>query len=929
MEKKRKRNRIIKIVTFSAIIAATFVFPASVYALDNPITTFLSEAGTDILRAIMVLISGALSALIAALGAFLSLMVNILQDIARYSDFGSQEQVIEGWKIVRDVVNSFFIVVLIIIALATIIRFPKEFDFRQTLPKFIVAAVLVNFSRTIALFGINFSSVIMRSFLDAIGSAMPAFLLGLRAPAYTAMSSASVGTLASVVNVEKSVYDYGALLVAQGFSVGILLLANFALAMFVIILVIRILALWILLILSPAAFFLLGVPGKGKEYFAKWKDQYFQQLIIGPVMTFFMYLIIFFFINNISADSPYGIEVTNKTGKGALATLISDSSQFVAFIIGIGLMFVTLEVLRQIDGKVVGFAQGLTNRGVGLLKRAARGIGRAGYGAVRVADDLAYSKNIPFLPTIRGAENIIKSAREGLAGKRQGLIEEGQARRTAKAQQLEGGSAGIRGLLYNMSAGNSEAVKQLNLLSGKSSLRARLGFTTGGIQDRSAARLDRDLDTVGKQNTARAELIGVGDKIGDDLGLMNLSSVGDLSAELANRQSDLANAEAANTRADELDADYARYQQLGELASEPGGATSEQEAEFNALAEKYATEGGGNRLSEYEEFQELQQIEDASGDQIARFQELAGEFDRPAAADVSALKQRVANAESLQQAVSSGDFAAGDIAEGAPISEVLAQVKEKQAAGKEAEKKILSELGSRRQRVTQAQSGLRQQLRERGKKYRDTAYEKDEKYGIEYISANAQGNFNASAIPEFSEDLLKAADQGALDDVLLQINPEYTMDDAGIAKFVADMKDPKKGGMQEQQALDLLNRLQGRNWKDKKAVQTGFVSMSTGGKFQLNPNRSKDIASLVSSNVKEVLLKGKKDAIAVKTDGKYQKIHPAALEGLKKEAKTVDLIIKDDRAIQSMDSVVRKLLLDQASEIGLAPASISKLESLQ
>jgi len=49
----------------------------------------------------------------------------------------------QGWGIVRDVANLGFVLVIIVIALATILR-RQEYGFKKLLPKLIAAAILVN-----------------------------------------------------------------------------------------------------------------------------------------------------------------------------------------------------------------------------------------------------------------------------------------------------------------------------------------------------------------------------------------------------------------------------------------------------------------------------------------------------------------------------------------------------------------------------------------------------------------------------------------------------------------------------------------------------------------------------------------------------------------------------------------------------------------
>ena len=79
---------------------------------------------------------------------FFSYLVNLLigtmVEVVAYNDFNI-DMVKSGWSIVRDVANNFFIIILLVIALGNILRV-SQYN-RQLLPKLLVMAVLINFSK--------------------------------------------------------------------------------------------------------------------------------------------------------------------------------------------------------------------------------------------------------------------------------------------------------------------------------------------------------------------------------------------------------------------------------------------------------------------------------------------------------------------------------------------------------------------------------------------------------------------------------------------------------------------------------------------------------------------------------------------------------------------------------------------------------------
>ncbi|MBI2003795.1 MAG: hypothetical protein HYS78_02360 [Parcubacteria group bacterium] len=73
------------------------------------------------------------------------------------------------WEILRDFVNVFFILVLLIIAFATIFNKPTGYTAKDLLPKLIIAALLINFSLVIAAWAIELLWVPATVFLKPIG----------------------------------------------------------------------------------------------------------------------------------------------------------------------------------------------------------------------------------------------------------------------------------------------------------------------------------------------------------------------------------------------------------------------------------------------------------------------------------------------------------------------------------------------------------------------------------------------------------------------------------------------------------------------------------------------------------------------------------------------------------------------------------------
>src|SRR3989338_1860877 len=70
-----------------------------------------------------------------------------------------------GWTVSRDIANLGFVLAIILIAFATILRF-ENYGMKKALSKLIIAALLINFSLVIAGVFMDFSGVLTNFFID-------------------------------------------------------------------------------------------------------------------------------------------------------------------------------------------------------------------------------------------------------------------------------------------------------------------------------------------------------------------------------------------------------------------------------------------------------------------------------------------------------------------------------------------------------------------------------------------------------------------------------------------------------------------------------------------------------------------------------------------------------------------------------------------
>lgn len=206
----------------------------------------------------------------------------ILPIIAQFNNFTRLPGIVDGWRIMRDVSNMFFIVVLLLMSFATILKM-QTYGYKELLKNLIIMAILINFSKTIAGLIIDIGQVVMLTFVVAIkdvaaGNLITAF--GIDELMKIDTSSASLADTAG---------DVTSIVLAYFLAGIMILLASVVVMVFIIMLVMRIVILWILVVVSPIAFLANTFPIT-KQYFNQWLSTLFKEVMIGPVLIFFLWL---------------------------------------------------------------------------------------------------------------------------------------------------------------------------------------------------------------------------------------------------------------------------------------------------------------------------------------------------------------------------------------------------------------------------------------------------------------------------------------------------------------------------------------------------------------------------------------------------------------------------------------------------------------
>ena len=294
-----------------------------------------------IIGAILIIIQWFLGKLIYTAGLLLDGVLGI-------KNFTKVETVQHGWTVVRDLCNMLFALILLIIAFATILHL-ETYGMKQLLWKLVVAAILINFSFTLAGVIIDFSQVLTVFFVEnsknaATGGQVSATLVlgglgfdklfGFDQGFWAALSNAGITTWAGPTI---------GTLIELLLIIILLAVALFAVLALAILFLIRIIVLWVILIFAPLAWLCMVLPAT-QSIWNKWWDYLLKYSFFAPVATFLLYLAIL-----LIQKGEIGGMGTNTAGvqKQYISSFLNNPMNFMQYIMVIGLLVVSVLVARS------------------------------------------------------------------------------------------------------------------------------------------------------------------------------------------------------------------------------------------------------------------------------------------------------------------------------------------------------------------------------------------------------------------------------------------------------------------------------------------------------------------------------------------------------------------------------------------------------
>lgn len=200
----------------------------------------------------------------------------------------SKKTIREGWTLVRDFLNMFYLLILIFLAIATILRV-NRFSDKKLFIFVLFSAFLINFSLPITLVVVDASNLAMSFLFNSTCR-----VWGKQNNNNSCSEEIAIGILSKakfneIINNKAAGENTVPLLFLETMFLMLAAIFFFFLA---ITLIIRYLAFWILLILSPFAIFSFAWPSKSGigAAWGEWSKKLIHYAAFGPVMLFFIFL---------------------------------------------------------------------------------------------------------------------------------------------------------------------------------------------------------------------------------------------------------------------------------------------------------------------------------------------------------------------------------------------------------------------------------------------------------------------------------------------------------------------------------------------------------------------------------------------------------------------------------------------------------------
>ncbi|MEK7593430.1 MAG: hypothetical protein AAB464_01815, partial [Patescibacteria group bacterium] len=291
---KRLKN---KKIVLGVLLIAIIIFEVQSVAAQSV------EGAADVIGGVSISpVTGPVAILLFILNYILASIITLIAYLANTTIyFGNNilkvPAVMAGWEAMLNITNLGFVLGIIVIAFATILRM-ESYGMKQILWKLVVAALLINFSLVIAGAFLSVSKLSTDIFYNSItknGQYSMGDVLGTLAQPQKAIKPVNKGWFEKIYEKAKAAVSMltfsGALkiiigLIFQALMSFIIILTFLTL---IVMLLIRAIVLIFLLILSPIVWLLWIFPATEK-YWRQWWSEFIRWNVFAPAVMFFIYL---------------------------------------------------------------------------------------------------------------------------------------------------------------------------------------------------------------------------------------------------------------------------------------------------------------------------------------------------------------------------------------------------------------------------------------------------------------------------------------------------------------------------------------------------------------------------------------------------------------------------------------------------------------
>ncbi len=254
--------------------------PRAVHAgVLNNIADFLSGIPAAIIYAVVAIVAMISGFFVDFCGGFLNVVTGPFFVTLKYTN---NDFVNLGLGITKNFVNLILVVFLVYIAISIALRLGDQRAIKKALVNLVIIALLVNFAPVFCGLIIDACNIVQNYFLAGISKGVSGIAANSRN--MSSIGNELMGVLFKNPGTKIALLFKTVLIIIMNLSIG------FAFLLFAAIFFFRLIAIWILVVLSPLAFVAWVLPAT-KKFWTLWWNQFIQWSIIGIPLSFFLYLV--------------------------------------------------------------------------------------------------------------------------------------------------------------------------------------------------------------------------------------------------------------------------------------------------------------------------------------------------------------------------------------------------------------------------------------------------------------------------------------------------------------------------------------------------------------------------------------------------------------------------------------------------------------